>query len=292
MAKTIAILLHETDSGFMKSNYLLRVLLRYWRRHRGMGVRVFRGVKRSVPADVIFPHVDLTVVPERYRRYLERYELIVNRAITDVSKSRISENLVRKGDAYAGPVIVKTDRNYGGMPERRLAALRRRATEKKEGKPATRAGLGQARWIATQNYPVYPSLAKVPPTVFANKELVVEKFLPEIDGEDYCLRYCYFLGDRDVSVRLRSRQKVIKGSKAISCEQVETPADCRAIRERMGFDFGKFDYVVRDGRTVLYDVSRTPAISTLVKHEGFNWVVPHLAEGIDSILARAEKTAG
>jgi hypothetical protein len=38
----------------------------------------------------------------------------------DISKLAISANLVGRGDAYAGPVIVKTNCNYGGVPERRL----------------------------------------------------------------------------------------------------------------------------------------------------------------------------
>jgi hypothetical protein len=36
------------------------------------------------------------------------------------------------------------------------------------------------------------------------------------------------------------------------------PDEIRAERERMGFDYGKFDFVVNDGKAVLFDANRTP----------------------------------
>ena len=51
----------------------------------------------------------------------------------------------------------------------------------------------------------------------------------------------------------------------------------------MGFDYGKFDYVIRDGQVVLFDVNRTPAHGALDIHHFTETVVPHLAAGIGSI---------
>ena len=36
----------------------------------------------------------------------------------------------------------------------------------------------------------------------------------------------------------------------------------RAWRARLGFDYGKFDFVVRDGEPVLFDVNRTPTMAS------------------------------
>ena len=37
------------------------------------------------------------------------------------------------------------------------------------------------------------------------------------------------------------------------------PGEIVALRQRLGFDFGKFDYVLHQGRSYLLDVNRTPA---------------------------------
>jgi len=62
----------------------------------------------------------MTVTPEDYRHYLNNYSNVINRQLVDISKSRISGNLVGKNDPYSGPVIVKTNRNSGGLPEEGL----------------------------------------------------------------------------------------------------------------------------------------------------------------------------
>jgi hypothetical protein len=41
----------------------------------------------------------------------------------------------------------------------------------------------------------------------------------------------------------------------------EVPVELRAIRKRLGMDFGKFDYVIFNGEPVLLDVNKTPTIA-------------------------------
>ena len=36
------------------------------------------------------------------------------------------------------------------------------------------------------------------------------------------------------------------------------PDERRAERERLGFDYGKFDFVVREGKAILLDANKTP----------------------------------
>lgn len=63
----------------------------------------------------------------------------------------------------------------------------------------------------------------------------------------------------------------------------EVPDDLRRLRQELGFDFGKFDYAIVDGRVVLYDANRTPALSHLPKER----ILPNirlLAQGIRAFL--------
>lgn len=292
--KKIAVLLHEEDASFESTDYLLRLMLEAWTA-QGHDVEIVRGVGQFVPADAIIPHLDLTVTPDPYRDFLARYPLAVNGQVVDVSKSKISSNIVRKGDGYNGPVIVKTEWNYGGLPESRLKMKARPAPSIPEriiGKLASKLGLrrtGPMPWkfvesMDSGSYPVFPSPREVPDDVFENKNLVVEKFLPEVEGGDYCLRYYYFFGDQEMNILLKSREKVVKGSNAFQCDEVPAPPELRAIRRRMGFDYGKFDYVLREGKVVLFDVNRTPSYSTLEAKHLARKVADQLAGGIVSLL--------
>jgi len=292
--KKIAVLLHEEDASFETTNYLLRLMMEAWTA-QGHAVEIVRGVGRFVPADVIIPHLDLTVTPHPYHDFMARYPVAVNGQVVDVSKSKISSNIVRKGDVYDGPVIVKTEWNYGGLPESRLKMKVRPAPSIPRRiirKAACMLGVGRTgttRWkfiesMDSGSYPVFPSLREVPNEVFENKNLVVEKFLPEVEGGDYCLRYYYFFGDLEMNVLLKSREKVVKGSNAFQCDEVPVPPELRAIRRRMAFDYGKFDYVLREGRVVLFDANRTPSYSTLEAKQLARKAADRLAGGIHSIL--------
>src|SRR4030042_3108700 len=119
--KKIAILLHKDDPGFLSTKYLIKLLMEEW---KGMGftIEVIQGTKNAVPADVLIPHIDLTLTPNRYSKYFGQYPLVINRDGTDISKSKISPNILREKDHYEGPVIVKTNRNSGGMPEKVLSS--------------------------------------------------------------------------------------------------------------------------------------------------------------------------
>jgi hypothetical protein len=226
----------------------------------------------------------------------------------DISKSAISANLVARGDAYAGPVIVKTNCNYGGVPESRLKlppprrSLPRRILDKglsllMRDKDETNGRASEPAWRTVDSmtpgtYPVFPTLADVPPDVFANPKLIVEKFLPELDADGrHCLRYCYCFGERQINFLIRSNDRVVKGVNAASCDETDAPPEIESIRHRLGVDFGKLDYVLRDGRVVLFDVNRTPAASFLNRFGLAERVASHLSHGLSGLLDRAELAA-
>src|SRR6266576_5794919 len=119
----IGILLHKDDAAFFYFKYLIKLLIREWKA-AGHSIKIIRGPGRFVPADIVISHVDLTVVPDEYKDFLAQYPCVINRSLPDISKSKISGHLVGRDDPYAGPVIVKTDRNSGGFPEARMIGPR------------------------------------------------------------------------------------------------------------------------------------------------------------------------
>lgn len=268
----IVILEHRFQAS-LKRRYLAHSLARLWR-ERGHQAVVHGGRENLPDADLALLHLDLTVVPRAYRRLLDRYPRVLNGAVLDLSKRRISCQLVAgPDDPWVGPVLVKTDANYGGLPERHLRRM------------ALQAGLRTAipRAVVLEAYPVFPSPRAVPPRVWSMPELLVERFLPERDDRGYYMRHWTFLGDRERSNRYRAAVPIIKSSDIIDGEPVPVPDEIRAWRARLGFDFGKFDYVIHEGRCVLLDVNRTPGSPDgLIAAEPASF--RSLADGIEAFL--------
>src|SRR5208337_4706378 len=115
----IVILTHQHDE-FDQMTHLLHGVCQVWREN-GIKVTVLRGVGPRVEADLAILHVDLTVVPDEYIQFMRQYPVAINPTVKDISKRHISANLVHRGDGYQGPVIVKTNRNFGGGREAEMA---------------------------------------------------------------------------------------------------------------------------------------------------------------------------
>ena len=231
-------------------------------------------------------HVDLTKTPADYARAAARYPKVINGGVVDISKREISDQLVRRGDGYGGPVIVKTDRNSGGSRERQLdqragrrAALRRHIDAWRDRLP-----WGWRAHLDTGDYRTFDSVAQVPRAVWFNRSLVVERFLPERQNGHFCLRTWVFLGDRETNAISYATEPVIKSHNVVRREPVpDVPDELRAMRRKLGFDYGKFDYGLVDGRVVLYDANRTPMFGAM-RREDYWPRVQLLAEGIGAFL--------
>jgi len=184
----ILILLHQQDKTFDSTDYLIKFLMKEWEA-MGCTVDVMRGTRQQRRADLMIPHVDLTITPQAYVDLLRAYPNVVNRYVADISKSRISTHLIARNDPYTGPVIVKTDRNYGGVPERllfppsrfrpsRWAWSARRLIGKVLGTDLRRVAWRYVESMPPDAYPVFPSVRDVPNGVFENTNLVVERSFP------------------------------------------------------------------------------------------------------------------
>lgn len=277
----VAIILHPQDD-LEQGRYFLLHLRRAWE-DRGVRVQEVRDPHARADADLAVLHVDLTVIPPEYAALGARYPRCVNGRLLDISKRAISRQLVTPGDGYQGPVIVKTNMNCGGVKERAL-----------RGRPAlaTRA----ARWlrggawavkevISTHRYEVFDHVFDVPPAVWSNPALVVERFLAERDGDANILRTWVFFGDRFTHFKWWSHKRVIKIASCFKRENAgEVPEELWQRRRELGVDFAKIDYGLVDGKVVLYDVNRTPTVGN-APIEDLRPRINHLQAGLESMLA-------
>jgi hypothetical protein len=268
----IVIIRHAEERPGDFHRFMLHAVGELWK-EAGHKVLVHYGCDDLPDADLAILHVNHSVVPQEYVDAVKRYPRSLNGDAVDIRKRTVSRNLLSRGDDWDGPVIVKTDLNYSGFPEWRAAKW---AYDRGEGGPVG---------PPPRPYRLFQSVREVPERVWDKPAMVVERFLPEFDGEHYYLRVYLFLGDRGRSRRSRSLKRIIKGHNIIDVDQtpLEIPEFIVAERERLGFDFGKFDYVIHDGEPILLDANRTPG-HRAGSHRPY---VADLAGGLPSVLGEA-----
>jgi hypothetical protein len=201
-------------------------------------------------------HVAATRVPMKIVSRLPQQIPILNRRVLDISKRRISRMLVESKDDEVGPVIVKSNTNYAGLNDfARLHPAQQRVRR------IIRRLLAEKRETDAIPYQIYSSPREVPTRIWTDSGLVVERFLPERHGQLYCLRKWVFLGNTNILVIDRSSKPIVKAGES-GQERLweDVPEELMADRLRLGFDYGKFDFVVHDGKAVLLDANSTPGI--------------------------------
>jgi hypothetical protein len=252
---------------------LISRLALIWR-ERGHNIEVTSG--RKLAGDIGFLHIDTTRIKVGLLPSYPANMPVVNGRAIDISKRKVSHNLVTSSDAYAGPVIVKTNDNYYGL--RHVPKWPQQALIDALRKVVSRRSWRFLRTLPRTHYPVLSSKTEIPSWVWQRDDLVVERFLPEIDQGLFVLRCWVFLGQRDYGVKLYGREPIVKADSVVRYEYLKgVPDTLRAERERLGFDFGKFDYVHHNGTAVLLDANNTPATT------GRREVTPNLlnlAEGL------------
>jgi hypothetical protein len=243
----IVVITHKHE---LYDSYLLFEILRELQR-RGYATEVVKGVPQNAPdGDVGVLHVDTTFTPPEYLTYARSFPFCVNVGTPDISKRTISGARLRPGEDWMGPVIVKSNLNCGGLPEARLNRL------------AEASGYAPPfpNLCELQSYTVYDSLVDVPQSALEDETLFVEKFIPEEDPDGYVLRVWTFCGDNEQCSRCVSPERLVKGANVVRRALVSVPEELRARRAELGFDYGKFDFVIHDGKAVLLDANRTPSM--------------------------------
>lgn len=282
--KHIAVLFHARSLRRDLRSSVVFHLADHWRA-AGHRVSMLRGTNHPVPADLLFLHVDLSVVPDDYLGLASRYPVAINGRVKDIRKTRVSEQLVSEQDDWDGPVIVKSVLNYGGEPERRLGSPRILRLTRAAGVFAR----VHHRWRrsviqrSSQPYRIYDRVGLVPPELREDPSFVIERFLPEIEGGRFRLRVYQFLGDRSTCRRLASTDPIVKTGNTLHSEPIEPHPIVETWRKSLGLDYGKLDYVVHDGTPILLDANKTTGAATVSTPER-NARRRHIAQGIESYL--------
>ncbi|MFN7164064.1 MAG: hypothetical protein ACK4P2_04530 [Hyphomonas sp.] len=223
---------------------------------RGTEIIHLQGTDVFVPADAVFVHVDLSVLPQAYAQFAQRYPLQLNARAQDIRKRVYADGLLERGEAYDGPVIVKTDLNYGGAPEHfersPAARMARRLARLLRGAPAPVIR-------SKADYRVFAALADVPQACFT-PENVVQKLVVEMADGKHVLREYLFLGDLHYENIERSGNVIITEDEHVSCRPFVPHPRLLAVRRKLNLDYGKIDYVMAGGEPFIFDANKTPGI--------------------------------
>lgn len=283
MSHHIAILFHESDRASDISRYAVSALADTWRRDGHTITNLF-GIRKFIPADLILVHVDLSVVPDEYITFAEQYPIVLNSRAKDIRKSTFSPYLLRQDDPYAGPVIIKSDMNYAGIPD--AARLWKYPLFGSSAGYYAAKALKILRHVFTSDtfrlpadYLVVESLRKVPEKWFKRNDIVIQRFCPECEGGLYHTRFYNFLGDHNDCRRLSSPDPVVNACSAVGSEPVEVHPEIEKIRRDLKFDYGKFDYVMHEGAPILLDINKTTGASKRITPE-LQAMRRHRAEGL------------
>lgn len=271
-------ILVESDFDAQSAYLLLRVAEEW--RENGHRVSTRRLENAPGQADVSFLHVDRSLISPEMVAPHERNGRLINARTLDITKRKISSMICAPDDPYDGPVILKSNLNSGGGPERVRAP---RATVVKRVFQSWRRKLPWrlARQLGDYEFPVLANKRAVPAWVRRSDRIVVERFVPEMDGTLFVTRYWTFLGDRENVMVKRSKGHVGKAEDLVDYTfEEDVPEALRALRDSLGFGFGKFDFVMHDGEPVLLDANRTPAYGHVTaKHPE---IIETLASGIEA----------
>lgn len=285
----IAILYHARQPRSYQDDTMITWIARRWE-ESGYHVSHLYGPNEAVEADVLIIHVNVSVVPDDYLRFAERFPAAVNAAFTDIRKRRISTNLVTRDDDYQGPVVIKTDLNFGGLIETEvddrlklppLSFMQRVRRKLKIKDPSAIR--------SPDDYLIYDTKNTVPAKTFDDPNLVIERFLPERHGDEYYHRRYVFFGDAECNVTWAGRVPINSCDNDGHRNWTEpVRPELREFRMQLGADYGKIDYVIVDGEVEVFDVNRTPGGSPYDEDPVYaQWVretTDQLAKGITTWL--------
>ncbi len=246
----IALIVHRYDrlyrAPFRRDPvYVILLTLRILEQ-RGHEVVVVRGRDGYRPADAAILHVDCTFTPPEYLDLASRYPRCVNATCADISKRAVSGALVQLHPDWSGPVIVKTNLNSRGVPER---LHNRRAIWR--GRPPPHPGIHRL-----PHYAVYPGLDAVPGRFRDNPDHVIEIYNPEPHPAGHGVHSWQFLGDTGFCYLAAGQSPVLRMGTAPVVEDRPLPG-LEAERRRLKLDYGKLDFIFLDGKPLVIDANKT-----------------------------------
>lgn len=241
------------DADALARNYVIAVLAAHW---QSWGHKLTHGPAQKLDADLGMLHINKTRLNENEVPVVAPERQLLNRHVLDISKASFSQLRVYQGDDWDGPVMVKSNLNSFGNPERRL---RRRGVFELALRQLARSHWRLAHRLPPNEYPLVPRLSMVPSWVWERSDLLVERFMPERQGDLYSVRGWLFFGERGYAYRLFSASPTVKTGNITRYEILSrVPPELEDFRRGRQFDFGKFDYVEVEGRPVVIDINKTP----------------------------------
>jgi hypothetical protein len=284
--RSLVILVHPFDE-FWNSRYWFAAAAESLR-HRGVHIEVCADPTRCPIADASIIHVDQTRVAPEFIRAAKRSRHAINIHTADISKRAVCAHILARTDAWDGPVIVKTDRNSAGMKE--AVAARQRSWPSRIARSLHRRMPWYLRAeLGGKDYRIFTSIRDVPSLVWHSPWLVVERFYPEPEGALFLLRSCVFFDSASISLIRRGNEPIVRPP--FPCHaQVSfdpPPPEVSARARDLGFEYGKFDFTLHNGRPIIFDCNRTPTGPSYTQ-EQFDSFGEHLANGLLAWWARVE----
>lgn len=295
----IAVIQHENDFEGESNTYFIEMIARCWR-EAGHQVIFVNGIQKKIRADLAILHVNLSVVPQEYVEYANQFPVVLNNEITDIRKRKISQQLISRNDDYNGPVIVKTDLNCGGIPEakiynrpipkwrspasywRQLVRKTRNVFIKIKLLDNTADRIVQTEY--RESFKIFKDKNFVPNYIWRDEDWVTEKFLPEKEGSEYVTNNAYFLGNIAIGFKNISGDPIVKDVEGKG-DIIKVPDVIRRYRDQIGLDYGKIDYVIRNGTPVILDITKTVGGAFAPK------VAEMLAPGLENYLVGKKEHA-
>ena len=254
ITSTVVVVTGPGHPELFRSDYIVRHVVDYWR-VRGVRFELTTNPKVAPQGDIAWQHLDVTNVDRSFRRLLARYPRTINGEATSIAKREWATHLVTRRGDWEGPVIVKTNLNYGGRGEDWTHAsklLRHPWVHAFKDKLPSRVS-GRLNPAA---YPIYQSKSEVPGWIWDDSRFVVQRFLAERSDEAYAIRRWFFFGNREFAYLAHGATPIVMGDEHAQWVQIsEVPSELHGLRQRMHLDFGKIDYAEVDGDVVIYDAN-------------------------------------
>ncbi len=273
----LLVLHHDNFNPDSRQKHFIHFLGAVW---RAQGVEVIHhaGSRGLPPADIVLLHVDLSIVPMRFAKAVQAYPRVWNAGCLDIRKRSLPERglVIGRLSEHQGPVIVKTDLNCGARPE--LRARRGLSWSSNLLERLRLRRISRSPSLKKFEYPIYDDVSAVPSAVWDDPMLVVEKFLPERDGDAYVVRWAYFCGSSAVACTTRAPNRVVRWAGGGLHEVVPVPPEILEYRRRIGLDYGKIDFVINGGRPLVLDVNKTIGGPDFEVTD--QWITRELATGL------------
>lgn len=275
-------ILNRKDTRQDTSIHFIQLMKQIWA-SRGATVTDLFGVDRHVDADLLIVHVDASTVSSEYTEFARRFPRVVNLGATDITKDRYIDGLLSPADTYPGRVIVKTNLNNAGIPER--AAARNAPISQRALNKVRRMCSGPRKSMSSKaDYLIFDALSDVPDSYFS-RQFVVQEFRPERVDNGYLLREYSFLNDRHVlRIEHSGRPIITSGTELETSYDPPHPA-LLALRSKLGLDYGKIDYAMINGRPFIYDAKKTLGMGGKATEHTLA-LARHLAGGVETLLNR------